>query len=558
MRSKEIKRAWGAGVVLATALWLFLFAFAKIRFAANDDQFLLRTFSWQGEGGAPTFHLYIHGMYAFPLHWLNALLPSVPWVTVLEISLMWLAETTIVKSIVQCHRKRFGVGVLFAVCFTLLFVLYISARLTYTTVAAALSAACAAQLLSVNCEEATDGQIVKGMSYSLLLLVLCYGLRQMTALPALFFCGIGFAYRFLTCFVKKRSWKPMVTVIVSVAVVMGGLAIAREIEITARGQREYLDWQQARISVLDYIDLEALPAEARTEAGWTDAQVTLLDNWYTMEESISTEAFRYVAATQDSAQTRTSPDAAILDFRTRSPLIALSLIVLLAIGLCCVLGLCLRRWGLWTFAALMTTALGCLGLLAYLALQGRLPYRAVLVPVLPAAAVVFSLMPECLPERKGFLTVLCAVTVLGTAVYTLPTLQEVRYVQPQWDYDTHEAMDVVAKENPELLFIYSNELVNDLRIWPDTANGLPTNLMFWGGWQRGSPEYRSKLAAFSLDSDHFVAEDWLRSELRFLSLKEEPHETLVRHLRQQLGESLTWERTKMDAALYAYRFYLQE
>lgn len=557
MRSRENQRAWTAGIVLSTALWLFLFAFAKIRFAANDDQFLLRTFSWQGEGGAPTFHLYIHAMYAFPLSWLIALAPSVPWVTVLEIGLMWLSTATIAKSIVQCHRGRFAHGLFFAVCFTLLFVLYLSARLTYTTVAAMLSAACAAQLLSADCESASDGQIVKSMLYSLLLLILCYGLRQMTALPALLFCGIGFAYRFLACFVKKRCWKPMVVTLTAVAVAMGGLAVAREIEITMRGQRDYLAWQQARISVLDYINLESLPAEAREAAGWTDAQVTLLDNWYTMEESISTEAFRYVADTQDNAQTRTSPGAAILDFRTRSPLIALSLIVLFGIGLLCVLGLALKRKGLWTFFALMATAVGCLGLLAYLALQGRLPYRAVMVPVLPAAAVVFCLMPECVPEKKAFLPVLCAVTLLGTAVYAVPTLQDIRYVKPQWDYDTHVAMDKAAKENPELLFIYSNELVNDLRIWPDTEGGLPTNLMFWGGWQRGSPEYRSKVEAFGLNSDHFVPDDWLRPELRFLTLKEEPHPVLVRHLREQLGENLTWEQEKLDIALYAYRFYLE-
>ncbi|MDD6143919.1 MAG: hypothetical protein PUD16_10555 [bacterium] len=586
MRIKENRRAWTAGIVLSTALWLFLFAFAKIRFAANDDQFLLRTFSWPL--GAPTFHLYIHAMYAFPLSWLSRLAPSVPWVTVLEIALMWLSTATIAKSIIQCNRRSFARGLFFAVCFTALFVVYISARLTYTTVAAMLSAACAAQLLSVDCKNATDKEIIKGMAYSLLLLVLCYGLRQMTALPALFFCGLSFAYRFLTCFlsleaVKRpqnrdsqgakplerdpgaaplaaggRPLRPMLVTLTAVAVAMGGLAAAREVEITARGQRDYLAWQQARISVLDYINLECLPAEARETAGWTDAQVTLLDNWYTMEESISTETFRYVADTQDNAQTRTSPGAAILDFRTRSPLIALSLVVLFGIGLMCVLGLALKRKGLWTFVALMVTAVGCLALLAYLALQGRLPYRAVMVPVLPAAAVVFCLMPECLPDRKWFVPLLCAVTLAGTAVYAVPTWQDIRYVPPKWDYDTHEAMDKVAKENPDLLFIYSNELVNDLRIWPDMEGGLPTNLMFWGGWQRGSIEYRSKVEAFGLDSDHFTPADWLRPELRFLSLKEEPHPVLVEHLREQLGESLTWEQEKMDIALYAYRFYLNE
>ena len=559
------RRAWLIGLGISTALWICLFAFADIHFAANDDQFLLRTFTGASPMGAPTFHLYIHAMYAFPLSWLNRLFPGVAWVTILEIFLQWLSTATICKSIVACFERRralrhaTALGAFAAVCFALLLQLFISARITYTTVAASLGAACVAQCLSVDLEHGSDRSIVRGMLFSLLLLMLCYGLRQMVALPALAFCGVAFLYRLITCFGKAsgRSARPMWITLAAVVVVMGGLAAAREVEITARGQRDYLNWQQARISVLDYVELSGLSPDARRTLGWSDAQVELLENWYTMEETISAERFRWIRQTQWNEDTRSTPGAAVLDFRTRSPLSMRALLVLFGLGVLCVLGLALRRKGLWTLAALLTTAAGCALLLAYLALQGRLIDRAVQVPVLPAAALVFCLLPECLPSRKAYTACVCALLAAGTLACAVPTARQVRYVPPKWEYNTHAAMDEIALAHPDLLLIYSNELVNDMRIFPDFSAGVPVNLMFWGGWQRGSPEYRAKMEAFGLDSEHFTPSDWLNPALRYLTLQSEPHPTLVKHLREALGDSLTWEQTQMDEALYAYRFYLE-
>ena len=558
--------AWLIGPGISTAMWICLFAFADIHFAVNDDQFLLRTFAGASPMGAPTFHLYIHAMYAFPLSWLSRLFPSVAWMSVLEIFLQWLSTAVMVKSIVECFERRCrlrhatALGAFFALCFALLFQLLISARITYTTVAASLGAACVAQCLSVDCERADDGAVVRGMLLSLLLLVLCYGLRQMVALPALAFCGVAFLYRLVTCFghASGRGARPMWITLAVVAVVMGGLAAAREAEITARGQREYLAWQQARISAMDYMELSDIDQDARRALGWSDAQVELLDNWYTMEETISAERFYQLRQTHWNEAVRTTAGAAVQDFLTRSPLIARAMLVLLGLGLLCLLGLALRRKRLWTFLALLAAALGCALLLAYLALQGRLPNRAVLTPVLPAAALVFCLLPECLPDRGAYTACVCTLLAVGTLVCAVPTAREVRYVPPKWEYDTYAAMDEVALAHPDLLLIYSNELVNDVRLFPDFSSGVPTNLMFWGGWQRGSPEYRSQMEAFGLDSDHFTPADWLNPSLRYLTLQTEPNPALVEHLRETLGDALAWERTQMDEALYAYRFYLRE
>ena len=179
MSSKRTSlRAWLCGMGISALLWLCLFAFADVYFAANDDQFLLRTFTGGSPTGAPTFHLYIHAMYAFPLSWLNRLFPGVAWVSIFEIALSWLGISVISKSIIQCFERRFqrrgfAMGLLGASCYTLLMHLYLCARPTYTTVAATLSAACVAQLLSIDCEHASDKQIIRSALFSLFLLALC-------------------------------------------------------------------------------------------------------------------------------------------------------------------------------------------------------------------------------------------------------------------------------------------------------------------------------------------------------------------------------------------------
>ena len=115
-------------------------------------------------------------------------------------------------------------------------------------------------------------------------------------------------------------------------------------------------------------------------------------------------------------------------------------------------------------------------------------------------------------------------------------------------------MDAQALTHPDLLLIYSTELVNDMRMFPDTSQGVPQNLTFWGGWSRGSEEYNAKLAAFGLDGEHFTAACWLHPQVRFISLKEAPDEALLAYLRSELGP-VEWEAEKVSAGLYFFRFF---
>ena len=553
---------WGAGIT--ALLWGFLLCFSDIYFAANDDQFILRAMTGFQPGGTPDFHPFLLGFYVYPLRWLQRFFPGVAWYSLLELLLLALALTVILKSLLQCWLRagrRLRTGLLLCAGYAALYGSNYLARVTFTVTGAMLGAAAVAQILSIDCQSASDRSLLRAMTLAILLLILCYGLRQLSLVPVLGYCGIAFLLRFCSFFgfgkQTKRSARPMLVAAGLALLILGGLFAGRALEIRLKQKQDALQWQQARSQVLDYINLKSLPSEALESVGWTDEQRILLDKWNTMDEAISTEALRSVRKNWYNSETTTTAGAAIEDLRCRSPWFVRTMVVLFGLGLFALFfAFRNRRENPWLPLALLLTGLLCFLFFCYLALKGRLPYRAVTVALLPASAMVFCLLGECgLPRlRKSGAAVLCAVLALGMIDPMSAMLPVLKRQRSPWDYNTHADMDAQALAHPDLLLIYSTELVNDMRMFPDTSQGVPQNLTFWGGWSRGSDEYNAKLAAFGLDGEHFTAADWLRPALRFISLKEAPDEALLAYLRSELGP-VEWEAEKVSAGLYFFRFF---
>ena len=553
---------WGAGIT--ALLWGFLLCFSDIYFAANDDQFILRAMTGFQPGGTPDFHPFLLGFYVYPLRWLQRFFPGVAWYSLLELLLLALALTVILKSLLQCWLRagrRLRTGLLLCAGYAALYGSNYLARVTFTVTGAMLGAAAVAQILSIDCQSASDRSLLRAMTLAILLLILCYGLRQLSLVPVLGYCGIAFLLRFCSFFgfgkQTKRSARPMLVAAGLALLILGGLFAGRALEIRLKQKQDALQWQQARSQVLDYINLKSLPSEALESVGWTDEQRILLDKWNTMDEAISTEALRSVQKNWYNSETTTTAGAAIEDLRWRSPWFVQTMVVLFGLGLFALF--CAfrnRRENPWLPLALLMTGLLCFLFFCYLALKGRLPYRAVTVALLPAAAMVFCLLGECpLPTaRKGWRAALGILLAVSMAAPLPALLGAVRRRRSPWDYNAHADMDAQALTHPDLLLIYSTELVNDMRMFPDTSQGVPQNLTFWGGWSRGSEEYTAKLAAFGLDGEHFTAADWLRPALRFISLKEAPDEALLAYLRSELG-TVQWEAEKVSAGLYFFRFF---
>lgn len=212
------------------------------------------------------------------------------------------------------------------------------------------------------------------------------------------YCGIAFLLQFFRYFglgkKKKRSSKPMIAALVLVAVVLGGLAIGREGEIRLRQKQKELEWQHLRSQVLDYIDLKKLPQEAIDTAGWTDEQRILLDKWNTMDEAISTQALRSVRENWYNSET---------NYQRRGPLsktcaggrpwFVRTMVDAVCVGrICTDLRFPKTPGKPVASAGAASDRAAMLPVLLLSALKGRLPYRAVTVALLPAAAMVFCLL----------------------------------------------------------------------------------------------------------------------------------------------------------------------
>ena len=330
---------WGAGIT--ALLWGFLLCFSDIYFAANDDQFILRAMTGFQPGGTPDFHPFLLGFYVYPLRWLQRFFPGVAWYSLLELLLLALALTVILKSLLQCWLRagrRLRTGLLLCAGYAALYGSNYLARVTFTVTGAMLGAAAVAQILSIDCQSASDRSLLRAMTLAILLLILCYGLRQLSLVPVLGYCGIAFLLRFCSFFgfgkQTKRSARPMLVAAGLALLILGGLFAGRALEIRLKQKQDALQWQQARSQVLDYINLKSLPSEALDTVGWTDEQRILLDKWNTMDEAISTEDLRSVRKNWYNSETTTTAGAAIEDLRWRSPWFVQTMVVLFGLGLC--------------------------------------------------------------------------------------------------------------------------------------------------------------------------------------------------------------------------------
>ncbi|MEG1776008.1 MAG: hypothetical protein RR367_05855 [Clostridia bacterium] len=554
-QSLPVWAAWLAGACLATAMLAGACLFGDLRYANNDDTYLLRAMMGYAPGGLPTFNMCLQAPLLYPLRWLATGFPGVAWFSYLQLALLWLASTVVVKSLMLRFARMghsawlgLGAGLLFLVVYAVTY----CCRVTFTVTAGLLGAAAVAQTLNVDTREGSGGQIMRGMGLALLLAVLAYSLRPVTALPILAFCGLGFVVVGAEGMGQRRACiKPLALSAAMVAVVFGALVGLRAVEVKAQGMGDYLAWQDASAAVMDYTGLGDLPDELLHEIGWSKNELALVNDWYFMDENITVEAFDKIAAFQ-AAQThermgaRLSRGMGLLtQFGQKEPLATRSLWILAAVAALCALGLCLRKERrmpgvLGLCAGVPLTA----GLLLYLAVQGRLPLRAVMMTALPAAGLCFGLLPACLPCEKsrgrrwmvGLAACACVALAAWYAVPAMRALAPAPVTEEMETVNAYADMDEFALDNPELLLIADSTLVGDLRMFPDTSMGIPTNLLYWGGWGARSAEYMAQLAAFGIDGAAMDATIFLRDDVRLLrGMLDPPPMLLYNYLNEKVA-----------------------
>lgn len=567
-RQKMRRLAWLAAALMTGAMYALVVLVLDMQFGANDDTAILRSFMGY-EGDLPTFHLLLHGMLTWSLKWLGETFPGIAWYSILQIALLAFGCVMIAKSIIQCfvnQGRSFWMGVAFAAVFLGAFCLEVCARVTFTCTAALLGAAAVLQLLSIDHENASPWQVFGGILLALFPAVMGYALRQVTIWPVLGFCGLAIAFgalRFYRPFQKEgKSLRPLLAGAAAVVVVLGGLMAWRIAE--EKANEEYLNWTTVRADLIDYYKMDDLTPEILEEAGWDELTLRMARRFCFLDSAITTESMELLLDYEESMR-ENSLGAALTLFWEKmmdDETFWMSVMVLCCLILGSVAALALkggRRGWLWTVLGLnVALAVTCL---VYLSMRGRLPLRALRMVLTPLAAALAGMLPVFLPQkvRGKSIGLVCLVLCVGwTGWYLAETIPG---LLPNEELELSvgnpaEALDAYALSEPDMLFIYDDSLISDARMFPDVSEGIPTNVMFWGGWNYRSQGCIQQLAAFDIDLDDLDAEMWLRDDICYASaVLDPPAKLLMEYLRRELYPEIDYVLYGEDSGVYYFQFF---
>ena len=549
LEKRERRRILHLSVVTAIGLYAVLYVFTHFHYDLNDDVILMRSFAGNMGGVRETFNLYTHTLLAWLVHGLSLLWPSVAWFSALQVCLLAGATVAVLASITRQVRQAgrpLWLGWLMAVALVCCFLLPYLTSITYTTTAAVLGTAAVCMALAVDLYAHTAA-VVRSVFLSFLWLLFAYMLRQVSAWPLLgFWLGALACVYILPARDSRPPLRPVLIALFVCGLTLGLLFVIRVLDIRFSGQAAYLQWQQARISAIDYGGISNAPANALASVGWTESERQLALQWYFLDGNMTTQAFETLA---QYAQTLSLRDAV----RTLQRLImrsglTLSLLGLLLFGVAAawLRGMLHRVRNGWYYLMPLGCAAATGGALLYLAAQGRLPMRAAVTVLLPACAVVMWLafrkskpaLPGGSVRRWGnrILAVLTAgVLCYGVATAWVSVYNPIfsRGVSAQTRFDRLESY---ARAHSDLLFVADNAFGYDSRLFTDASQAMTENVLYhWGSWNNHSQGYQALLQRYGFANDSLAPEDWLTGRVRLVEPTGQQPEALLLYLAERLG-----------------------
>lgn len=171
-------------------------------------------------------------------------------------------------------------------------------------------------------------------------------------------------------------------------------------------------------------------------------------------------------------------------------------------------------------------------------------------PAAPQAARVW-LIPLALGVAVALWMTVAAVTT--TAVALRPTLNVMGEDALTSADETLTDLDAYAAQHPETLFITDLSLVSDHRLFPDTSQGVPGNVMFWGGYPARSPSWYRMLAQYGITE--LNAGIFLRDNVRVASTDPEPWPSLMAYVAEYGGDTVDWEYDDSVGYVNFFRLY---
>jgi len=568
---------WLLGLLLATLLFAVLAGYNTFEYSGTDDSPILRSFMGY-EGGEPAhYSMLIHPAMAWLLWGLAKLAPGVAWFSLFQLFFLWFSSAVVIKSMARCatlQERPLWVGALFGILAVGAGALYFNCRVSFTTTAAWMGAAAVAQLASIDWQHGANRSVRLGLYLSIALLIGCYFLRQISVLPPLAFWLLGLCVVALThrkAWQQAPKWKPLAT---GVAVCVGCLLLLtgmRAVETKALHLEEFYRWQDTSSQLLDYSDMENItPSDAALqEIGWSREEYTLFTYWYFMDDNINSETMTQLYHSTFQTAKLSVPErlrqsvATVFNALSQNPSQAWCFgLGLVASALCLLICAMHGFHRVWVWLGSIAAPLLAFALLGYLGWEGRLPMRAMVSVTLPMTLTSLWLLLQSLTPVSGatfrntISLILCALLLFPGVVSTAQAWKGAQPPAPSEDGEETpivEDLDNYALDNPDTLFIYDLSLVCDNRMFPSTANGVPGNVMFWGGHPARSISWYATLQKYGitkLDASLFT-----RDNVLMVSTDPEPWPSLMAYIGEETGESVDWEYMDTFGYLNFFRIY---
>ena len=564
MTRRRIRYDWLFGIVLATLMFLILFWFGNFRYENSDDMLMVKPFMGF-EGGTPAnFTLYTHTLLAWLLYGVSLAVPGVAWFSVYQMGLLYFSAVVLGKNMAQLAQARrrpwlaSGLGTLILLS---VFAAFACCRVSYTSTAGLAGAAAVAQQLTAGQSGSTARQRLRAYGLSLFLLVCAYCLRAVSVLPALAFSALVFLWQWRSRREQPaRYFRPLLIALALYVGVFGALAGIRQAEISLRGLQPDIDWQNARIALMDYTDFQTDPAPAlAANSGLSASETELVRQWYFLSSDIDTTALRKMAAAYTPLSTEGAPGR-LIAFFSQNPRYAAMAVLLTLLTALCWLGD--RKNAPLTAAAATLAWLGAILLLLYLGLRGRMIGRGVDTVLMPCAAVLFGFLmlqkPPAGRGRRAALLVMICLSLIVSGYALRITAHAVTRPQDTVSQQREAELETYALQNPNLLVVRDTALLRDTRLFPSVSAGLPINITLWGDWGCRTPSWNRQLALYGLDADHFTASDWVSDHIVFAVADPSGTANLLAYLTDALGSPVEAVPCGESGALRFYRFQLAQ
>ena len=566
---------WLIGVLVATLLLSALALANGLCYASVNDALMLKVFAGY-QGGVPAhFHPELHTALSWLLCGLQTLFPHVAWLSVLQLSMLWLASAVMVRGLARLadgNGVRWQLGAALGALLCAAIGTYAVCRVDHVATAALLCAAALVQLLCVDFRNASDKQVLGGVLPSVGLMLVGYCFNAFTGLSAL--CLWLLAAWYVRCgdyshrevlsrgMAAHKGSRGLLIGLMICLFCFAGFWGVRALELGAMS--EYSTWQQARKLLCENPAFPSGVSAAALEAvGWTQAELDAVASGFWYESDLTAEKMTQLASLLPSAPT------GLLTLVTRAAQAVAMLWSAKGLGqalllLCATLAVTGVLAGVLGRRRTSACLLPPLALLVCFGTLGLTPYRAepdttqALATLAPACALMLCVAVRSIGAamndagwKKALCVLLCLLAACPLGISAICGGIEAARVTPG-DSTFESELAQYALEQPDKLLFYSSELASDTSLFPDLRS-VPDNIVLPDARLARTDAATDQLKKFGLNARRLTARVLLGNNVLFAGTQKGPWRNLLAYVQETLTGTYNWASYATQGTLCLYR-----